>query len=66
MAILRIFLFFAGALLTAGGCFFALQGASIVMWPAESFMLADGQWVINGLLIALAGIAVVLVARRMR
>jgi hypothetical protein len=46
------------------GIFFALQGAGIIMWPAESFMLANRHWVTNGLIIALAGAAALLIARR--
>ena len=33
------------ALILAGGLW-ALQGAGIVMWPAESFMLAQREWVL--------------------
>lgn len=53
-----------GGLLVVMGIFFALQGAGIIMWPAESFMLANRHWVTNGLIIALAGAAALLIARR--
>jgi len=42
------------ALLLAGGLF-ALQGLGFVMWPADSFMLADRSWALYGALIAAAG-----------
>ena len=55
-----------GALLVFSGLFWALQGAGIIMWPAESFMLADRQWIINGLLTAVVGAALIWWARRRR
>lgn len=54
-----------GGLLFVAGVFFALQGAGVIMWPAESFMLANREWVSKGLIIALAGAAVLLISRRM-
>lgn len=35
------------ALILAGGLW-TLQGLGIVMWPADSFMLADRSWAVNG------------------
>lgn len=56
---------FGIALLLAGGLF-ALQGAGVVMWPAESFMLRQQSWVGYGITIALAGVAFITLARRRR
>ena len=53
------------ALMLAGGLW-TLQGLGLVMWPAESFMLADRQWAVNGAITAVAGIVLILVARRIR
>jgi len=53
-----------GILLIVAGGFFALQGAGIIMWPADSFMLARSQWVLYGLIILAAGLGLVWVARR--
>ncbi|MEO7247052.1 MAG: hypothetical protein ABIW31_01245 [Novosphingobium sp.] len=64
MAGLRTLLLIVGAVMFISGVFFALQGAGFIMWPADSFMLADHHWVTNGLIIALAGAAVYLFARR--
>lgn len=64
MAVLRTFLVFAGGLMVLAGCFFALQGAGVIMWPPESFMLANRGWVTKGLIIAFAGAAVLLLGRR--
>ena len=47
---------FDGAVLALFGTFFALQGAGVIMWPAESFMLAESRWIIYGLAIAAIGI----------
>lgn len=55
-----------GALLIAAGSLFALQGAGIVMWPAESFMLREASWVTYGIAIALVGVALLALARRRR
>ena len=64
MSILRTLLFIAGAFLVVAGSFFALQGAGVIMWPADSFMLANSSWITNGLLIALVGAVLIFVSRR--
>ena len=38
----------------AGGLWM-LQGLGIVMWPSESFMLADRQWAVNGAIVFVIG-----------
>lgn len=38
------------------GGLWALQGLGIVMWPAESFMLAERQWAIYGGITFLIGL----------
>lgn len=55
-----------GVLLLVAGTFWALQGAGIVMWPAESFMLRETNWVTYGIATALLGIALLAAARRRR
>lgn len=42
------------ALVLAGGLW-ALQGLGIVMWPADSFMLADRSWAVNGAITVVVG-----------
>ena len=54
---------FGVALILAGGLW-ALQGAGIVMWPAESFMLAERQWVLYGLITVAVGAGLLWFARR--
>lgn len=55
-----------GAVLLVFGVFFALQGADIIHWPAESMMLGRGVWIRNGLVLAALGAVVLLAARRAR
>lgn len=59
-------LFWLGALATAAGVFFALQGAGLVRWPAESFMVDTRNWIGYGIAIAAIGIGLMLAAWRMR
>ena len=53
-----------GALAVVAGVFFTLQGLGIIMWPADSFMLADRQWVYNGAIIAAVGLLAIVLVRR--
>jgi hypothetical protein len=46
------------------GLLWAGQGLGIIMWPAESFMLADRRWAINGAILAVAGLVLMGLARR--
>ena len=55
-----------GILLILAGVLWALQGAGIVMWPASSFMLREQSWVTYGIVTALAGVALIALARRRR
>jgi hypothetical protein len=59
-------LFVLGVLLTAGGVLFALQGANIMHWPAESFMIGTRDWIEYGIVIAMIGVGLMLAARRLR
>ena len=47
-----------GILAMLMGLLWVGQGLGLVMWPAESFMLADRQWALNGAVLALAGLVV--------
>ncbi len=48
------------------GGLWALQGLGIVMWPAESFMLAESQWAIYGSITFLVGLLLFWKASRRR
>ena len=54
---LRILAAVVGALLVAFGALFALQGLGLLMWPADSFMLADPSWTLYGAVIVAIGAA---------
>lgn len=45
-----------GVALVLSGGLWALQGLGIVMWPAESFMLAERVWAIYGTITAAVGV----------
>jgi hypothetical protein len=66
LTIFRVLLLVLGVLLVLAGGLWTLQGLGIVMWPAESFMLADRQWAINGAITVLVGLVLVWLSRRLR
>ena len=49
-----------GIIISAFGIIFFLQGNSIV-GPTSSFMYSNPKWIVNGLLVAAGGIAVIAV-----
>jgi hypothetical protein len=53
----------AGMFLVALGFIWALQGAGLLNWPADSFMLGQDGWVLKGLVTATAGAALLGLAR---
>lgn len=55
-----------GWVLVAAGIFWALQGAGVVMWPAESFMLRQKDWITYGIVTALVGAALIGLSWRRR
>lgn len=55
---------FIGFFVLAMGLFWAGQGAGLIRWPAESFMVNARQWIYYGGGIALIGFVLVLLARR--
>ena len=59
----RVFLYVFGTVLVAAGGLFILQGAGVVHWPPNSFMLGVRQWIENGIVIVLAGAAMLAAAR---
>jgi ABC-type antimicrobial peptide transport system permease subunit len=62
--ILRAMLLVLGILLILAGGLWTLQGLGLVMWPAESFMLADRTWAVNGAITVLIGLVLVWLSRR--
>ena len=53
---------FIGYFLVAIGLFWAGQGANLIRWPAESFMVR--QWIYYGGGVAVIGLVLILLARR--
>jgi hypothetical protein len=58
--------FVLGLLVTAAGVLFALQGARIVRWPAQSFMVGVNDWIEYGIVIAMIGVGLMVAARRIK
>ena len=56
----------AGLVILAFGTLFTLQGAGVVRWPAQSFMINQSDWTERGLVVALIGVALILTAWRIR
>ena len=61
---MRLVLQILGVALILAGGLWALQGAGIVMWPESSFMLAQREWVIYGLVTVAVGALLLWWARR--
>ena len=55
MALFRSLMFVVGVIAVAFGLLFTLQGLGIVRWPASSFMIAQQQWVVKGVLVMAVG-----------
>ncbi|KWV96078.1 MULTISPECIES: hypothetical protein [unclassified Erythrobacter] len=46
---------FGAALMLSGGLW-TLQGLGLVMWPADSFMLAEREWALYGAITFMVGL----------
>lgn len=55
-----------GVLLTLVGLLWIGQGLGYVHWPQASFMLDQRPWADRGAAVAVAGLLLILVARRIR
>ena len=60
---IRLALQAIGAALVVSGILWALQGLGIVMWPADSFMLAQREWALYGAITASIGVVLLLIAQ---
>lgn len=63
---MRIILQVVGIVAFLMGLLWVGQGTGLVMWPTSSFMLAQGQWAINGAILAVAGLVLIALGRRRR
>lgn len=64
MTILRTLVLIIAVLAVLMGLLWIGQGLGLIMWPRESFMLADRKWAMNGAILAAAGLLVLVTARR--
>lgn len=55
-----------GVAATLMGLLWIGQGLGYIHWPASSFMLDQRPWADRGAFVAVAGLAMILVARRLR
>lgn len=62
----RTALLVIGVLMTVMGLLWIGQGLGYVMWPARSFMLQQRVWADYGAALAVAGLVLIIVARRLR
>jgi hypothetical protein len=64
MAIVRIALIVVGIIAVLMGLLWIGQGTGYVRWPASSFMIDESGWTVKGLILAIAGAAMILIGRR--
>ena len=63
---LRPVLLALGVVVTAMGLLWIGQGLGYIHWPASSFMLDQRPWADRGAVVAVLGLALILVSRRLR
>jgi hypothetical protein len=61
---MRVVLMIIGVVALLAGILFTLQGSGVVKWPSSSFMIGENVWRTRGITIAIAGAAIILIARR--
>lgn len=64
--LIRLALQAIGVALIVSGILWSLQRLGIVMWPANSLMLAQREWGLYGAITAAIGIALLLLASRLK
>ena len=64
MAIVRLILMIIAGLAVLMGLLWIGQGLGLIMWPSDSFMLADRKWAYNGAILAAVGGIVIALLRR--
>ena len=64
MNIVRIAVLIVGCLVALIGLIWAGQGAGIIQYPADSFMISQTPWIYRGLGVAVVGVVLIFVSRR--
>ncbi|MGE0006510.1 MAG: hypothetical protein AB7S92_13060 [Parvibaculaceae bacterium] len=64
--ILRIVLLIIGSLMVLMGLVWIGQGSGYFPYPAESFMIDQTPWIYWGLILAAAGLVVIVLSRKRR
>jgi hypothetical protein len=64
MVLTRIVLLIIGCLMVLLGLVWIGQGSGYFPYPAESFMINQAPWIYWGLLLAAAGLLVIVISRR--
>ncbi len=65
MKIVKVGLLVSGVLATVAGLIWMGQGAGIIRYPVESFMIDQSPWIWRGAMTAVVGAIGAVVARRM-
>ena len=63
---MRSIVMIVGVIAALMGLLWIGQGMGIVRWPASSFMIDQSPWITRGAILAVIGLALVLLARRIR
>ncbi len=66
MKIARVALLILGILLTLNGLLWIGQGSGYFPYPASSFMIAQSPWMVRGAIIAVVGLVLIVLSRRIR
>ncbi|MBS0519953.1 MAG: hypothetical protein JSR90_14770 [Proteobacteria bacterium] len=66
MPLTRKILLILGVLAAFTGVVWMGQGSGYFPYPKSSFMIDQRPWIWNGLLLAVAGIAAIVISRRLR
>jgi hypothetical protein len=66
MKIVKLGLLVMGVLATLAGLIWMGQGAGIIRYPSNSFMIDQTPWIWRGAIVAVAGVIAVWVSRRVQ
>jgi hypothetical protein len=61
---MRTLLMIVGVVLLLMGILWMAQGSGVFPYPRASFMIDQRPWITRGLILAIAGAAIVLISRR--